>query len=103
MTMKYRDHAKIVTRLQESHAAQLRLERSRSARVLLSYCSSETIARIATAITAQCDAGAPIMLNAVECVRAMRSDGSATLPNHAGQASQTAVWPASAACGGPVR
>jgi hypothetical protein len=78
MTMKYRDHLKILTRLQESHAAQLRLERSRSAHVLLSYCSEETIARIVADIEAQCDAGAPIMLDAVERVLAMRSDGSAT-------------------------
>ena len=72
--MKYRDHVKEVTRLRESYAAAMRLERSRSAHKLLQYMTDDTLQRVADDLERMQDAGAWSLVQIVAEAQARRRD-----------------------------
>ena len=78
--MKYRDHLKEVTRLQKSHAATMRQERSRSAYLLLQYVSDDTLDRIAGDLERMQDAGAYPLIQLIAEIQAQRIDRQPRAP-----------------------
>lgn len=64
--MKLRDHEKIVNKMNELHAAQLRAERRRSAALLLQYLTAATLRQIAEDLERNQDAGAAVLMQVVE-------------------------------------